>query len=77
MTTKAMIEQMSTKGLWSSPKGKTSGAMLDSAINRKGEASRSAGGKGDARGGMSGMATEVADHCGSVTVNDGIGFAIS
>jgi len=44
MTTKAMIEQMAAKGLWSSPNGQTPAATLYSAIlreiNTKGKESR-------------------------------------
>ncbi|HEY3966871.1 MAG TPA: HTH domain-containing protein [Planctomycetaceae bacterium] len=44
MTTKAMIEAMATKGLWSSPNGQTPAATLYSAIlreiNSKGKESR-------------------------------------
>ena len=44
MTTKAMIEQMAAKGLWSSPNGQTPAATLYSAIlreiNAKGKESR-------------------------------------
>ena len=35
MTTKAMIEQMASKGLWSSPNGQTPAATLYSAILRE------------------------------------------
>ena len=35
MTTKAMIEAMATKGLWSSPNGQTPAATLYSAILRE------------------------------------------